>query len=65
MEVLTVPRVMTLAVSVDESLAAKPDNTDYGILEKPLHRILREMAERPKLTHVVVHKGGIRIEMRR
>jgi oxaloacetate decarboxylase alpha subunit len=50
---------------VDESLAAKPDNTDYGILEKPLHRILREMAERPKLTHVVVHKGGMRIEMRR
>lgn len=49
----------------EAALKAVPDTTDYSILERPLHFILKEMADRPNLSHVFIEKGDFRIEMKR
>jgi len=56
-------RFMFAGSQVDEMLAAGPMRTAYSALE-PLAALLSELAKRPKLARVAIHKGDLRLELR-
>jgi hypothetical protein len=47
---------------VDDMLAAGPMQTTY-YFDKPLVRLLKELAKRPRAGRVYVEKGDLRLEL--
>jgi oxaloacetate decarboxylase alpha subunit len=47
---------------VDDMLAAGPMQTEYHF-DKPLVRLLKELAKRPRAGRVYVEKGDLRLEL--
>lgn len=56
-------RFMFAGSQVDEMLAAGPMRTGYSAFE-PLAALLAELAKRPKLARVAIHKGDLHLELR-
>jgi oxaloacetate decarboxylase alpha subunit len=50
---------------VDAMLQNKPDYAAYGIAEKPILHLLREIATRPPVNRVAISKGDLSIELKR
>jgi len=44
---------------VDDMRAAPPDRTDYSILVTPFVRLVRALADRPKVRQVAYRKGDV------
>jgi oxaloacetate decarboxylase (Na+ extruding) subunit alpha len=55
-------RFMFAGSQVDDMLAAGPMVTSYAF-EQPLTRLLKELAKRPKLGHLAIQTGDLRLEM--
>ena len=53
-------RYLYAGSQVDEMLAAGPINTEYRF-EKPMVRLLQEIAKRPRLARVYIEGKGLRL----
>jgi oxaloacetate decarboxylase alpha subunit len=52
------------AAQVDAMLANGPARRHYNPQARPITSLLRELTQRPAISHVVVEKPGFRIELR-
>lgn len=50
---------------VEAMMSAEPDRTDYSDLDKPVLRLMREVAARPDLRSVTLERGDFRFEIKR
>lgn len=56
-------RYMFAGSQVNDMIAAGPMRTEYH-LESPMVRLLKTLAQRPKLARVYIEKGGLRLELK-
>jgi oxaloacetate decarboxylase alpha subunit len=49
---------------VADMLSAPPQDTDYSVLTKPFMYLIQELLKRPRLSHVYIQKGELKLEVR-